>query len=178
MHLIRVHQSACVCVRVGIYALRHVCSQHGAMAGPVLASWSLNLLRGSAAQWREVGRIRIETQSICPGLPLWPGRAAWQAQPGTDSSAQPKTQRRRWKVRHAGEKWWDGEAVETLEAGETVHTGQQKQQQSEEQEPSQSQESRLSSPGDRRKEIHKNKEETFNFCVYNAFSSSRHDELN
>lgn len=68
--------------------------------------------------------------------------------------------------------------METLEAGETVHTGQQKQQQSEEQEPSQSQESRLSSPGDRRKEIHKNKEETFNFCVYNAFSSSRHDELN
>lgn len=24
--------------------------------------------------------------------PLWPGRAAWQAQPGTDSSAQPNPQ--------------------------------------------------------------------------------------
>lgn len=27
-----------------------------------------------------------------PWSPLWPGRAAWQAQPGTDSSAQPNPQ--------------------------------------------------------------------------------------
>lgn len=63
--------SVCVrlCVQVGICALRHVCPQHGATAGPVPASWSLNLLRGSAAQWWEVGRTRNGTPTICPGLP-------------------------------------------------------------------------------------------------------------
>lgn len=67
------HTCECVCVRVcvqvGICALWHVCPQHGATAGPVPASWRLNLLRGSAAQWWEVGRTHNDAPTICPGLP-------------------------------------------------------------------------------------------------------------
>lgn len=33
------------------------------------ASWRLNLLRGSAAQWWEVDRTHNGTPTICPGLP-------------------------------------------------------------------------------------------------------------
>ncbi len=33
------------------------------------ASWRLNLLRGSAAQWWEVGRTHNDAPTICPGLP-------------------------------------------------------------------------------------------------------------
>lgn len=71
MCLIHAHVSVCVhvCVQVGICALWHVCPQHGAMAGPVPASWTLNLLRGSSAQWREVGWTHNDAPTICPGLP-------------------------------------------------------------------------------------------------------------
>lgn len=56
-------------VQVGICALWHVCPQHGAVEGPVPASWRLNLLRGSTAQWWEVGRAHDDAPTICPGLP-------------------------------------------------------------------------------------------------------------
>lgn len=72
MCLIHAHVSVYVhiCVQVGICALWHVCPQHGAMAGPVPASWTLNLLRGSSAQWREVGWTHNDAPTFAPASPL------------------------------------------------------------------------------------------------------------
>lgn len=64
-----VNVCVCLCVQVGICVLWHVCPQHGATVGPVPASWRLNLLRGSAAQWWEVDRTHTDTPTICPDLP-------------------------------------------------------------------------------------------------------------
>ncbi|KAK1902435.1 Glucosyltransferase-S [Dissostichus eleginoides] len=44
--------------------------QHEAKAGTVPASWRLNLLRGSAAQWWEVGRTHNSARPFAPASPL------------------------------------------------------------------------------------------------------------
>lgn len=65
----RVHVCAQVwCAQLGICVSWHVRPQHGASMGPVLASWRLNLLRGSTTQWWEVDRTHGGTPTICP----WP----------------------------------------------------------------------------------------------------------
>lgn len=117
MCLIHAHVSVCVhvCVQVGICALWHVCPQHGAMAGPVPASWTLNLLRGSSAQWREVGWTHNDAPTICPGLPSDRDVLLGRPSRGTDSSAQPNPQDTGKEVEgggggleiQRGEKGWD-----------------------------------------------------------------------
>lgn len=76
-----------------------MCPQHGAVAGPVPTSWTLNLLRGSAAQWREVRRAAHThfpsdrgTSSLAgpaPGL-----TAPQQHSPGTREERKVRAERR------------------------------------------------------------------------------------
>lgn len=70
-HGIIAHVHVCVCVlctQLGMCVSWHVRPQHGASTRPVLASWRLNLLRGSTTQWWEVDRTLDDTPAICP----WP----------------------------------------------------------------------------------------------------------
>lgn len=93
----------------------HVCPQHGAVVGPVPASWRLNLLRGSTAQWWEVGRAHNDAPTICPGLLSGQDVQLGRPSQGLTALQNPihktlrrmRRKRRGRKVRHAGEERGD-----------------------------------------------------------------------
>lgn len=97
--------------------------------GPVLASWRLNLLRGSAAQWWEVGRTHNNAPTICPGLPSDQDAPLGRPSQGLTALHKPihKAQWRRWRggrldVRERSDMIGCGGAVSFREGGVMAHS--------------------------------------------------------